>query len=166
VYGVENNAHEKYNLAYTRVYREGTTPAWPGFYGLVNTGGVLSPAYMYENRDASRVPAASVNGYFNSGIYDVLPKTADVVVQDANIWTFTNDVPEMKAFEDTRGSEFDPTVLRCFTAENDEQFDQYFQEVLNLLARKGVNDESLEKCKTLMQEKFTASWDAYIRGVK
>ncbi|GHU76745.1 hypothetical protein AGMMS49992_22960 [Clostridia bacterium] len=165
VYGVDNKAHEKYNLAYTRVFREGATPAWPNFYSLVNTGGIFSPLYMYENVDASRFGSKSVSEFFASGAFDTLPKTTDIVTRDANIWTFTNDVPELKAFEDTRGSEFDPLVLRVFTAENDAQFEEYFQAVLDLTASKGVNDESLERAKEYMMKTYPASWEGYVKGI-
>lgn len=165
VYGVENRAHEKYNLAYTRVFREGATPAWPGFFTLVNTGGVNSPAYMYEERDPSRIMTSSINEYFSSGLFDTLPKTQEVVTQDCNIWTFTSDIPEMKAFEDARTSEFDPLVLKCFTAQNDEEFETYFQAVLDMCERKGITEDVLEQCKTLMQEKYPASWEGYVTGI-
>ena len=134
-----------------------------GFYGLINTGGIFSPAYMYEQRDPSRF-TSSVNQFFASGLFDALSKTTDVAVQDCNIWTFTNDIPEMKAFEDTRTTEFDPLVLKCFTAQSDEEFDRCFQDVLDLCARKGINDETLARCTELMKTKFPDSWAAYVKG--
>lgn len=165
VYGATTKEYQKYNLANpNEVFREGATPAWPRFYTLVNTGGIYSPAYMYD-RDPARDGEVDVNKFFTSGLFDTLPKTKEVVTNNCDIWTFTNDVEGLKNFDSVRTKAVDPLLLKVFTAENDAQFEEYFQDVLDYCQETGVNDDALKQCEEVMKEKYPDSWERYCEGV-
>lgn len=165
VYNSGTTEYKKYNLADANsVYREGATPAWPGFYTLVNTGGIYSPAYMYD-RDPERAGEINVNNFFSSGLFDKLPLTTDIIPVDCNIWTFTQDVPAMADFETVRVSSIDQLLMKCFTAENDSQFEEYFDAAIKACQELGIDEEALKACEDVIKTKYPEAWESFCKNI-
>lgn len=165
VYGASTKEYEKYNLANSNeIYREGATPAWPGFYTLVNTGAIYSPAYMYE-RDSEHSADININTFFASGIYDSLPVTTDTISVNCSIWTFTSDVPAMQAFENVRVSGVDQMLLKVFTAADDAQFEKLFGDAIDYIHSLGVNEDSLKACEEVIKTKYPGAWESFCKNI-
>jgi hypothetical protein len=166
VYGVANGAEVKYNLVNASISDDQTPPAWPGIMPLaLNNGGIYNPRYTYDMLTGQR-KANSANQFFATGIFSLPKLTKQTIVTSCDIWNFTTEVPSIKSFWDVRGTGFEPLMTKIFAAASDAEFEKAYATMVDFASKNGLNDAACAEAQKLMQEKYTADWNAYLAGCK
>ena len=132
----------------------GATPAWPAISVGIQGGGKWSPQYVYDMSKGKRSPG-DANNFFKLGFFEQTKKT--VVASDANIWNVTNVSPLTKAFWDRRPA-FESSLIKCFAAETDAQFNTLYNSFLQACKQNGATDAAIaemnNKYKTIVNKDF------------
>lgn len=164
VYGIANGAEAKYNLINPSVDTASASPAWPEIMPVgVKCGGIYNPRYVYDMMSAERKPT-SANQFFATGVFGQPVMTKQTVVTTCDIWNFTNEVPAIKSFWDVRGTGFEPLMTKIFAAKSDADFDKAYAAMVDFASKNGLNDAACADAQKLMQDKYTADWNAYLAG--
>ena len=64
---------------------------------------------------------------------------------------FTSEVPGAKSFWDAR-QEWEDAMTRVFAAEDDAQFEQRFQEMLDVATQNGLDDEAVKQINEVYEK--------------
>lgn len=163
VYGEQNNAELKYNLAGSAVDRQ-----FCGAYLVlelgIRSGGLKNPRYIYDLTQQER-QAGSASNFFSSGLFDQQIKS-EGVFKSSHIWNFTNEVEDIKRFWDVRGTGFEPMMTKVLAAKSNAEFEEAYNNMVQYAEENGLTDEALEACNQLMQEKYPEDWAALQGGFK
>jgi len=162
VFDVPNGANVKYNLQSTIA---GEELAWPGIPFGVGAGGIFSPKYMYD-RSGSTNAAGNADRFFATGLFDPMPTLKGIIPVSADIWNFTETVPEIKAFWNVRGTGFEPLMTKCFAAKSDEEFEAAYKRMVDFATQNQLSDESMVKLNAFYQEKHPESYKVYMDNYK
>ena len=163
VYGEQNNAELKYNLAGSAVDRQ-FCGAYPVLELGIRSGGLKNPRYIYDLTQQER-QAGSASNFFSSGLFDQQIKS-EGVFKSSHIWNFTNEVEDIKRFWDVRGTGFEPMMTKVLAAKSDAEFEEAYNNMVQYAEENGLTDEALEACNQLMQEKYPEDWAALQGGFK
>ena len=159
---VANGANVKYNLQSTIA---GEELAWPGIPVGIRFGGVFAPKYMYDRTGAANAPG-NADRFFATGLFEKMPTLIGVVPVSADIWNFTETVPEIKAFWNVRGTGFEPLMTRCFAAKNDEEFEAAYKKMVDFATQNQLSDETMVKLNAFFAEKHSESLSTYLDNYK
>lgn len=162
VYDVANGANVKYNLQSTIA---GEDLAWPGIPVGVQYGGIFAPKYLYDRATSANAPG-NADRFFATGLFAPMPTLKGVIPITADIWNFTETVPEMKAFWNVRGTGFEPLMTKCFAAKNDAEFEVAYKKMVDFATQNQLSDESMVKLNAFYQEKYPDSYKNYMENYK
>ncbi len=146
VYNVENERDIYYHLF--RGMNAGKFTNVDPLYPAVNSRWVPS---VYYDRE---VKASDAMNDFALGVpspMKLVPGTGP------NIWLFFGAVPEVDRFWAAR-SAFEKGLIKIQTAENDAQFEQYFNEMVDLAQRNGMTAQTLEQIDKVYKENINAAF--------
>jgi len=115
---------------------------WPGRPRTYSS--MYNPKRYYEGEK-------SVYGSFNAGFVDPIDYPV-YGVSDFYATEYTTAVNGAKTFWQARAS-FEEALTRVFAAENDAQFEERYQAVLDLAERNGLTEETLAEYQKAFEEK-------------
>jgi hypothetical protein len=162
VYNVENDANVKYNLASSR-FDYAWPLNYPTMYIGLQGGGLFAPRYAYDLSQGERSPGGA-NTAFSTGVFEPQKLPGDVIVTSADIWSFTNEVEDIKRFWDVRGTGFEPLLTKCLAARSDDEFESAYADMLDFAEQNGLTDAAVKACEDLMKEKYAEDWATYLAG--
>lgn len=122
--------------------------SWPSLFFLEVCPTPYFPSVIYDaqgGRDASQ--------YTRAWRYSSVEAAPDYpeLKEDWSIWNWGDRVPKLKTFWDARQAAEDAFRL-IFTATNDQEFEKYYSEMLELLDRNGLNDETMDEWNKAFEE--------------
>lgn len=122
--------------------------SWPSLFFLELTGTPYYPVVVYDavsERDASQYTRA-----WRYSTVEAAPSYPKLK-EDWSIWNWGDKVPKVKSFWDARQASEDAFRL-IFTATSDAEFEKYYGEMLELLDRNGLNEETMEEWNKAFEE--------------
>ena len=163
VYDNPNGMDLKYNLANGKILGRNFCPAYPALELGIQSGGLQNPKYIYDMSEGERLPS-SASTFFQSGLFDMQQYSSESILKTADIWNFTDEVEGIKSFWDVRGTGYESALTRVMAARTDEEFEQYYGEMLAFAEDNGLTEESLAEINRLMEEKYSTDWAAMQKG--
>lgn len=162
VYGAVNKADMKYNLA-SGMTESGKLPSYPRLETGVYSGGFYNPKYIYDLSKQERT-ADMASQFFQSGLFDKMEKSKIPFSKTADIWNFTDEIPEIKQFWDVRGTGFEPAMTKVLAAKSDEEFNESYDKMVKFASDNGLNQAGIDKIVELLKEKYPDDWAAMQAG--
>lgn len=108
-----------------------------------------NPKVVYTKRGDARTP----DQYTNAWRYSAVEKLQNYpqLKVDCNLWNWIPYVDDLKGFWDARTASED-AIKMMFTAQNDAEFEKYYQEVKNTYERNGLTQEVMDKWNKTFDE--------------
>lgn len=115
--------------------------SWPSLENFATKANIYDPRLMYaqmEERKASLYTLA-----WNSGVIEEKPQ-APIAKIGWNIWNWTQYVEELQRFWDARQAS-ETAIQMIFTARDDAEFELLYQDMIDIVERNGLTDETMEE---------------------
>jgi len=135
IYGEVGTLYKDYNLGFGQ---------WPGFASHRAMSYINTPMYVY---DVERAPGRAER-YYSAGMVTGVDKIAG---RAPFIWSFFDKVAETQRFWDAR-VEYEDAFKKCFTAASDEEFEQFYAEMVRVAESNGLTAETLEEINRVWRE--------------
>lgn len=132
--------------------------SFPDLYNFSSTGSMYNPVTVY-NREGER-KASQYASALKYSFIEPNPNLPDLKT-DFNIWEWTTYIDSLNKFWNARKSSEDAFTV-VFTAKNDQEFEQYYQELKDTLTRNNLDDKTMEEWNKVYKEENKEYWDDYI----
>ena len=115
--------------------------SWPSLENFATKANIYDPRLIYaqmEERKASLYTLA-----WNSGVIEAKPQ-APIAKIGWNIWNWTQYVEGLQRFWDARQAS-ETAIQMIFTARDDVEFELLYQDMIDIVERNGLTDETMEE---------------------
>lgn len=162
VYGQANDADVKYNLS-SGINERYFPRQFPQIQVGIRCGGLNNPKYADYDMSAGEREAGNYEQAFNISKYAPMQYSAPVT-HSVFIADYATEIPEIQEFWDVRPTGFEPALLKVLAARSDEEFEQYFNDMVQYAADHGLNEETCAIWEEYIKTNYPDDWAALEKG--
>jgi len=168
VFGANNDMDLKYNLSSGIEgveWERWFPPQFPQIHVGFRKAGILNPIYNdYDMTKAERQPEGYVS-FFSSALYQKQTLFAPAPGRTPWPWSFFDVVPELDQWWGARDGWENDAMIRIMAARSDEEFEQYFDRMIQMCEDAGFTEEVLDKMEQALKDNAPEDWAAYMGAV-